>query len=329
MKRLGWVVLCWVTGCAEGVPAPDAGVALATWVKVRAGAPALTLEAPARVIGGPGTLTWLTVPMRATVRQVHVQVGDRVDAGAPLIEVVMPELLEAAGRAEGARARLQAWSDRLGQLTQLRTEGLAKALDVSEASAKVAEAKADLQGARAVLLSAGLGEREAAGVLAGSGAFALRAPVAGVVTAVTVSAGENRPSGTEPLAQLAGPGPVRVEARFTVPAPEGAAELVAGGESTPLTAIARAPAADPRDGTFLAWFEPVRPVAAGVLGRVVLHPREGPGLMRVPAEAITRLDGGAQVETRRGTVAVEVMGCEAVDCVTRGALTVDDEVRAP
>ncbi len=296
-----------------------------TWTAVRTGDDAATLEVPARVLAGPGANTVVTPPLRATVLRIRTRAGDTVDAGAPVVDVVMPELLDAAGRLEGARVRLQAWTERHAQLTQLRTEGLAKSLDVSEAAARVAESKADLQAARAILLSAGVREGDAAALLSGTGALSLKAPVAGVVTQVSASVGESREPSAGPLLSLSSAGPTRVEARFTHAVVDGTYDFVGHDGATALKLVSRAPSADARDGTFLAWFEPAKELAAGSLGRVVLRGGAVDAVFRVPARAISRVEGAAFVETKKGQVRVEVVRCDT-DCVVRGALAVGDEV---
>jgi phage baseplate assembly protein gpV len=270
----------------------------------------------------------VTPPLRATVLRIRARPGDVVDAGTPLVDVVMPEALDAAGRYEGAKVRLAAWTERHAQLTQLRADGLAKSLDVSEAAARVAESKADLQAARAVLLSAGVREGEAAGLLTGSGALSLRAPVTGVVTSLTASIGESREPSAGPLLQLASAGPVRVEARFAQGVPDGQFDFVGASGKVALTLVSKAPVADPRDGTFLAWFEPGAELSAGALGRVTVRGGSAGAVFRVAAHAISRSDGAAKVETKHGAVQVEVVRCEALDCLVRGALTLSDEVKA-
>ncbi len=317
-----------VSACSGPVAQPPAPEPPAlSWTAVVADDAAATLEVPARVLAGPGAHSVVTPPLRATVLRLRARAGDTVDAGAPLVDVVMPELLDAAGRLEGAHVRLEAWSTRHTQLTQLRAEGLARSLEVSEAAARVAEAKADLQAARAILLSAGVRDGQAAALLTGTGALPLRAPVAGVVTAVSASVGESREPGAGPLLWLSSEGPTRVEARFTHAVPDGKYDFVGAEGSTALALLSRAPGADPRDGTFLAWFEPERALQAGSLGRVVLRGSAAGGLFRVPARALFRVEGAAHVETKNGSVAVEVVRCDA-DCVVRGALKVGDEVRS-
>jgi membrane fusion protein, heavy metal efflux system len=336
MKRsvmlVGLVVWC---GCPSAPSAPSAPPSLepaAAWAKVQPASGLATLEVPARALAGPEASTSVTPPLRATVVRVRAQTGDTVDAGAPLVDVVMPELLEAAGRFEGARVRLQAWTERQAQLRALRADGLARSLDVSEASARVAEAKADQQAARAVLLSAGLRDVDAAPLLGGNGWVALRAPFSGVVVALNASVGEHKEPAGGPVAQVAREAPVRVEARFPRRPPDGHYAFVFVGGECPLELVARAPMADPRDGSVLVWFAPSGLVRAGTMGRVVLREAAkgddvGDALFRLPAQAIRRVDGSAHVQTRSGKVDVEVVHCEAVDCVVRGALKSSDEVQ--
>lgn len=329
MKRGALLLL--MAAC-NGSAVPDAGVtAAARWVPVRPGEEeGSTLEGPARVLPGPAAVSVVTPPLRATIMKLRVREGDVVDAGEPLVDVVMPELLDAAGRHEGARERLAAWSARHRQLGELRSEGLARSSEVSEAGARAAEARADLQAARAVLLAAGVREAEVPGLLSGTGAIGLKAPVAGLVTHVAVTLGESREPNGGPLVFLASGGPVRLEARFAKPAPEGQFEYVGAGVRVPLRMLSRAPMADPKDGSFLAWFEPTSDVAlaAGTLGRVRLERGGSPTVFWVPAVAVTRADGGTGLVTRRGPVSVEVRRCDGEDCLVRGELQPDDVVAA-
>lgn len=327
MKRSVFLSLLALAACSAPNE-PPAAPPVQRWLKVRAVDDAAPLEGPARALASPSASSVVTPAFRATVVKVLVREGDRVEAGAPMVEVLMPELLDAAGRHEGARARLAAWSERERQLLALRVDGLARAVDVSEATARVAEARADLQAARAVLLSAGVREREVDALLSGSGALVLKAPLRGVVTRVTATPGESREPSAGPLVSVSGEGPVRIEARFPRPVPEGEWHFVDGaGARSSLALEARAPAADVRDGTFVAWFTPGTALVAGALGRAVFTPTGQPASFLVPAVALRRDEGVASVETRRGRVPVTVVRCEGEGCTTTGALSTDDEVR--
>lgn len=319
-------ILALLVGCtnAEVQPAVATAVAdagQAQWAEAAAPGDTVMLEAPARVLAGPGSEAVVTTPMRATIIRVRVRAGDPVTVGAPLIDVLMPEALDAAGRFEGARARLAAWTERWTQLQQLRTEGLARSLDVSEAAARVAEAKADAQTARATLLAAGLKENDVAALLSGNGTTSLKAPVTGVITSINATVGESRDATSGALLQLASAGTVRIEARFPRPPPEGGWTLVTGSGRQPVSLISRAPTADPRDGTFVAWFEASgsAPVA-GTLGRVTLETQQVADVVRVPARAVHRVGGIPTVMTRDASVSVDVLQCGGSDCLVRGAL---------
>jgi multidrug efflux pump subunit AcrA (membrane-fusion protein) len=307
-------------------------VASAEWQLAKSADGMTRVEAPARVLGGPGTTTVVSLPLRATVLRLHTQVGDTVDAGTALVEVLMPEALEAAGRSQGARVRLDAWSERYQQLLAMRADGLVKSLDVSEAAARVAELKAELQGARAILLAAGLRESETSALLAGNGVMFLRAPVSGVVTQILGVVGESREPGAGPLIQLASVGPVRVEARFAQWRDGGDYTFVpnSGGPGVPLRLVTMAPTAEARDGSRLAWFEPEKPQAllAGSLGRVRLTgvPEPNP-TVRVPSGAIRRAAERAQIVTKKGAIEVTVIRCEVTDCLVQGEVKAGDEVR--
>ncbi len=335
-RRARWLAAAWplLVGCpqpAEVSPTTPAPAAT-TWTAVKPAGGGAVLEGPARALAGPGASAVVTPPLRATVTRVRVRAGDQVAAGAPVVDVVMPELLDAAGRFDGAKARLEAWSARAAQLERLRTEGLARALDVSEAQASVADAKAALQAARAVLLAAGQREADVPGLLAGSGAVALRAPVAGVVVEVLAELGASREPSAGALVRLASTGEVRVEAHFARAPPDGAWSLVSPAGRTPLRLVGRAPAADEHDGTFAAWFEPVDggALAAGTLGRVSLAAADQLGVVRVPARAVRRVDGVPTVTARRGgqpeVLPVQVLQCPGAECLVRGELRADDEV---
>lgn len=334
-------VAAWWFCCSVGCSFPSAPTRGPTptappfvWKGVAAEPVDAEQDAPALVRAGPGTYAAISIPLRATVRRIRVQGGDLVKVGAPLFDVVVPDVLEAAGKMEGARVRLEAWTDRHRQLVALRADGLAKGAEVAEVAARVAEVTAELQSARATLLVAGIRESETHGLLSGNGEMTLKAPLTGVVTEVLVIAGETREPGTGPLMKLASLGAQRVEARFSQDVDVSSAQFIShrGGTPVEIRFVAQAPVVDSRDGTRLAWFEPVADnssLVAGTLGRV----RLSAGLsgrahqFRVPAEAIHRDNAQVWLVTRRGQIEVRVARCESTDCIVQGELSAQDEVQ--
>jgi hypothetical protein len=307
-------------------PAPPAAAA-PSWEPITAQAGATTTEAPARVLPSADALTVVTAPFRARVTAVKVRAGDEVLANAPLLEVVMPEVLDAAARFDGASGRLQAATDRLTQLTRLKDEGLARAMEVTEAASRVADAKADRQLALATLRAANVRELDVPALLA-SGVQTLRATRAGVVLDVAATPGSAYEPTSGPLVRLGSTGPGRVEARFARPVEDGDWELKVGEHRWPLTRRSVAPGADPKDGTFVAWFDGVDLPRADTLGRVTRSSSaSAAGAFRVPAQAISKVEGHAVVHTHSGAVAVEVRSCTGNECVVTGALTASDQVQ--
>lgn len=309
----------------------DAGISQ-RWVASTEAAQSMVLEAPARVVASPRSSAQLTAVMRATVMGIRVRAGDRVDAGAPVLDVVMPEVLDAAGRFEGAKLRLAAWSERQTQLKELKAEGLTRSLDVSEAAARVAEARAELQTARATLLVAGVREGDVAGLLNGPGTIALRTPVSGIVTELSVSLGESKEPTSGPLVTVSGEGPVRIEARFARPPPDGTFAFIAGHTTIPLRLVSRAPTADARDGSSLVWFEPIENTeklpTAGTLGRVTVRgdqPAQA-AVVAVPSQALRRTGSTVTVVTAAGPRVVDVLNCSDAMCLVRGEVAVGQQV---
>ncbi len=327
-----WLVLVGGGGslsCRAGSSAGlDAGTTDApSWAAVEAAPRSTFLEGQARVVAAPSATAQVGVPLRATLRAIRVRPGDSVDAGAVLFDVMMPEVLEAAGRFDGAQQRLAAWAARREQLTQLQADGLARSSDVSEAVARAAEAQADLQAARGLLLAGGVREADVGALLRGTGVTVVRSPVSGVVTEVHAALGESKDATSGPLATVVGQGATRIEARFSRPPPDGVAEFVEGAKTTRVTLVSRSLAADPKDGSFMAWFETTDVHLAGTLGRVRLAVPASGAVVSVPALSVRRSAGGTEVVTTNDTVAVDVLQCGEQRCDVQGALKPGDRVR--
>ncbi len=316
-------------------PAETPPSAATPWVKARPAEGVSLLEAPATVLPAPESSGNVVPPFRARVARVHVRPGERVKKGQPVCEVVMPEVMQAAGVYSAATTRVRAYQRRKEQLEVLKREGLVRAADLLEVETRLAEARADQQGALATLRVAGLEGADAARLLSGPGNLTLRSPIDGVITEVRASLGETREAGGEPVARVAGEGEVRIEARLSRALPPRARYVLAlsSGEWQPLELVGRAPVVDGRDGTTLAWFAP--PAGArltpGMAGRLVVELGEGNGLA-VPARAVALAPEGAYVVVNRSPrparVQVQVLATSGADALVRGELKAGDEVAA-
>jgi len=309
--------------------------AASPWTAVRPSEGLALLQAPARAIAPPDSRATLTPPFAARVVRVHVRPGDRVAAGAPLLEVVMPEVVDAAGRLAAAQIRLEAQSARREKLASLREVGMVRSADLAEIEAAIGEARAAALASRAVLASAGV-QDAAARAIAEGGRITLRSPIEGIVTAVDASIGAVREPGGDPLVEVAGGRAERVAARTSMALPPQAslAFVPAGGAPVPVELVAASPLVDPRDGSREVFFTlpagaQVSPGSSGVV-RATLPPELG--AVAVPQQAIALRDGGGVVFVRRGArveeVPVEVLATGGDDALVRGALRAGDEVAA-
>jgi multidrug efflux pump subunit AcrA (membrane-fusion protein) len=271
--------------------------AAARWLTPEPASRVAWLEAPARALPTPEATHAVSVPLSARVLRVRVRPGQTVKKDEPLVDVLLPELLGAAGALSAARLRIESYEARKSRLGPLVEQGLARTAELNELEANLALARAERELARATLRVAGVSEGQVPALLQGQGAISLRAPIGGMVVSVSGRAGEVREPGSGPLLELVSPGLVQIEARLGLTPPVGASfEWWSGAERVPLELEALSPRAAPEDGTRLAWFrtrEPQRAPLAGSLGRVRLVPDASWRV--VPAAALREQGNSASV----------------------------------
>ncbi|WP_169788839.1 efflux RND transporter periplasmic adaptor subunit [Vulgatibacter incomptus] len=327
-------------GCAskadptEVLERPAISSARSPWVQARSPEGLSLLEAPATVVGAAESEAALAVPFAARIDTVRVRIGDKVAKGAPLLDVVMPEVVGAAGRLAAARVRIDVHGQRKARLEALKEHGLVRLADLAEVEAALGEAKAERLVARAILAGAGIGENEAGRLLSGSGTVPLRSPVAGVVVAIDAPLGSVREAGGVPLVRVAGEAGGRVVARMSGPIPDGAAlSFVAGsGEPVPLTPISTSPRIDPRDGTRELFLEPDRPLPSGTAGVLRISTPPELGAVAIPSLSLLFEGGEAFVFRQSGEgaerVIVRVLSSSGIDALVSGELKSGDSVAA-
>jgi len=264
-------------GCgAGGEPAsPSAEEAVAPSPRVtiaRAPHDLSLLEAPARIVAAPGSEARVSASHDARVVLVHVRAGDEVQAGAPIVDVVIPEVLAAAARLASVGPAHALRTARRTELAALQGEGLVDRGSVFEQETELASLDVERRLALSTLRSASLTTGEAAQALR-RGAITLRAPIAGTVREVTAVVGEVRGAGTAPFAVITAPFAPRIEARFAEGLPRGAQLTFVGldGSRIELSPDPSGTAIDAHDGTALVWLEPatVTEVRSAITGRVV------------------------------------------------------------
>lgn len=307
--RTAWVLVA-LLACAEEqtTVAPDESASAPSsrtdWIQGRDPGSAPVMEAPARSFAAPSASAAVSMPFPGRVSRVHVAAGRVVRQGMPVVDVVMPELLHAAGEASAATLLLAAFEKRRAQLAKLEREGLARLQDVVEVESNLVEARARLEAARASLGAAGLTVPEAKALLEGDGTLSLRSPINGVVVEVNARPGEMRSPESGALAQVVGEGQVRVEARFPSTPPAGASYAFVGPDGLPIELVPESlsPQATDADAARLGWFSLGSGAAlpAGLPGRVLVRLQDAEGVVALPAGAVTVLDGRPVVFVREG-----------------------------
>ena len=327
-------------GCKSSEPAPAAvqeetrASVQSPWVKARSPEELSLLEAPAKVLAPPDAIGAVTAPFPGRVVKIHVRAGQTVAAGDPIADVAMVELVHAAAMYSAAGTKLAAYKKRKAQLDQLRADGLARLADLSEVETAIATAQADQQAAMGTLRAAGAGPGDAGRILASGGAITLKSPVAGVVLDVNAALGEGRDVGADPIARVAGKGPIRVEARLAHAPPEGAKFEVVPPSGAPFAVklVAASPVVEAADGTVRMWFEPTGDVAIahGSSCRLRVIVEAASGAVAVPAKAVGLRAGKAIVVTRKadGPVEVVVLSSSGADALVKGPIAPGDEVAA-
>lgn len=340
-RRIGvFMAALSLAACArpEAAPEPAADVgpksAETPWVAARAPGGLSLLEAPAELVPPAGAKGAVVPPFSARITKVHVEHGERVEEGAPIADVVMPELARAAGAFAAAGTRIGAHGRRKTQLEELRKDGLAKLAEIAEVEGALADASAAQQMALATLKIAGLGPKDVASLVRSGGLVTLKSPVAGVVTELDAALGESREPTGAPIARIEGAGAARVEARFAQRPPPGARFVFVGplGQTTALTLLNEAPSTNGRDGTVAAWFKPAEALHLphGTLGKVRVSPDPGGAAVAIPAAAVTLKDGAAVVFSRKtgAPLPVKVLSSSGADALVEGDLRPGDEVAA-
>jgi multidrug efflux pump subunit AcrA (membrane-fusion protein) len=291
------------------------------------------LEAPARVVAAPGSEARVAASHQARVLRVHVRAGDRVEAGAPIVDVVVPEVLDAAARLCSVVSVRSLRARRRSELAALEGEGLVDRARVFEQETELASLDATRASALATLRAASLTAAEAQTVLR-RGVITLRAPIGGLVRELSAVEGEVRAAGAQPLAVIVAPVPARVEARFAQSVPRGGTLTFVGidGSRTALVAEPVAESLDPRDGTRLVWLSPVTEtlLPAGLHGRVVVT-LATPDVVELDAHTLVITSEGTFVERldAEGSptrVAVEVLTASATRAIVRGPLASGDRI---
>ena len=179
--------------------------------------PALTYAA--RVTLPPASVRLVAAAGDALVTQLHVQAGDTVKRGAPLVTLSMPGLAEAQNALTQAQLRSELAAGNAARDEQLFREGLIAEARLRATQSAAHAARAELTAAQAALGMLGSGK-------VSGGTITLVAPIAGVVVDSPAEPGQRVDAGTA-LVKLADTRALALE----IPLSTAQARTVAVGQS--------------------------------------------------------------------------------------------------
>lgn len=294
--------------CPQGqvTPRREAASSGSAWVLVTAPRDVALLQASARVVLAGSHQAVIRPLFRAQIVKFSARAGDRVKAGDPVVEVIMPEVVAAAASYRGALLRGEVQAARREKLRGLREEGLVGEAAVFDIGSRTAETEQQAWLAAGTLRAAGIDPGRAS---LRTTRVSLRSPIDGVLRELGGQLGEVVEGQGAPVAVIVGEGPARVEARFLHAPPAGCAMrfVAVDGAVWPLkpTPVARVIEAD--DGASVLWFEPQeeRLAFAGLRGSVECV-SDDPSVVQVPATAVGRV-GETLVVYRREEATVRAV----------------------
>ncbi|MBW8327992.1 MAG: efflux RND transporter periplasmic adaptor subunit [Thiobacillus sp.] len=152
----------------------------------QAASPALTYAA--RVTLPPASVRVAAAAGAALVTQLHVQAGDTVRRGAPLVTLSMPGLADAQATLTQARLKSQLAASNAARDEKLFGEGLIAEARLRATRSEAQSARASLMAAQAALAMLGTGK------VSGS-TLTLTAPIAGVITESAAEPGQRVDAG--------------------------------------------------------------------------------------------------------------------------------------
>ncbi|MEO6377404.1 MAG: efflux RND transporter periplasmic adaptor subunit [Caulobacteraceae bacterium] len=332
LMRPGALILALALGMTPSASSAATVVALtpaqAAALGVRTSAASIASSTPIAVLPGefvrpPSGRSAVSAPFAGVVVVVSVVEGQAVRAGQTLATVFSRSALDESAGMQQSRAEAALAAATATRTRQLAQEGIV-------AGARAAEADARAQAARAMLDARSM-SINAAGVGAG-GRYALRAPFAGVLAAVQVSAGQ----GVEAMSTaFVVDRQDRIQVQATLPAAlagkvaPGARAVVDGAEGK---VVAIGAAIDPKTRSLSVRAEvPPRPAfIPGRAARLELFDGARLGALSVQRSAVTTLGGDSVVfvRTAKGFSAtkVAVQGWSGDRAILSGALKAGDAV---
>lgn len=262
---------------------------------IRASEAPEVLSLPGRVTFRPQAQAAVGATTAGRVAALLVRDGELVKAGTPLLTIDSADAAAARAALDQATTKLATAESVYRRNAEMVARGVGLEFERQEAEARLKEARAEHERARATvnLIGAGQGSR-----------ITVRAPADGVVMAIRAAVGAAVAPGGEPLVELGDPNRLQVVAQVL----EGDLRRIAVGQDAEVELPALAgrvparvesfnPRVDPesrRAQVYLALAKPVDGLRAGMLAQVALRVGAEAGIS-VPVSAVLIKDGKRRI----------------------------------
>jgi cobalt-zinc-cadmium efflux system membrane fusion protein len=189
---------------ADGVvEVPDGSLAHLTLETTSFSAGSAALELPARVLFRDTAVSRIGSPVSGRVMRVHVNLGDVVVAGQPVLSVKSPDAASARAELRSTEEALQVARLAAQRASTMFAQGVATERERAEAELSVVRLESDAARARVTAEFVGSGR---------AGDVEIRSPIAGTVIARMATVGAEVSPASETLIEIGDPNALLVEA---------------------------------------------------------------------------------------------------------------------
>lgn len=249
------------------------------------------VQAPGRVAFRDKAISSVGAPIPGRILQTHVQAGDRVRAGNPLVTLSSPGAAAARAELAHARVEMQSAKELVKRQSDMLQQGVGLEFEKFEADMRLKGAQAELERASKVVASLGEGTGET---------VTIRAPIDGTVLQRTATVGATVDPGGQPLVEIGDPSALWVIADVferDLPLVRAGAEATVKLASVPnpahgrVVAVGAAVEAELRRApVYIAIEEQGLSLRPGMYARVTISATSSQGVM-VPVTAVLIKDG--------------------------------------
>jgi membrane fusion protein, heavy metal efflux system len=162
-----------------------------------------SVTAPARADFRDGAVSQLGAPLDGRIVKVHVQIGDRVREGDPLLTLDCPDAAEMRAAVETSTASLREAHSALDRQNRMLQQGVGTERERIAAETRVSELEAELARVQADVAFVGMGTGTS---------VLVRAPISGSIISRRATVGMTVQKGSDPIVEVGDPSAIWIVA---------------------------------------------------------------------------------------------------------------------